>query len=951
MDSHLDYFNQYEIPTFVLCNPDKTELYSLGAIYDRKLELRYNTLSTLSFTAPAQISGSPSGSSIDYYDYLTYRRLIAVYEAGTITNYFMITGVDETNDGVNREKKITAQSLESELALKKLNLFEYTAIQFYPSLTDVGVSVSSTLMGKILAYLPGWSMGKVDQYISSLYRGFNVSDTTIYNFLMNEVEQAYQCLFDFDTVNQEINVYSFNSVYSYSSVGVSGSNSGSALNSSDIYLSYDNLIENIDISEITDELVTGLNVYGKNDLSINLVNPLGTATIYNFDYYKTRGTNGCPLWMSEGLVDALDNWSIRCTNIQAAWSASQTNLSNLYGSEVTVTSEIAGSAAEYAAQETIVQGCIQNGTTGLAIYGAAVAEMNRLQILIDAAEIQLGQPTDTRSSTGSIYAQINQALYQNQITSYNLSFNNTAYFTVDQQEELSHFIVGNTYNNPNFVKLEGASASATQLEAQLLYNQALEVLEKVSKPRYEFGINTANFIFLSDFAAYTSQLELGVVVNLELQSGVVVYPVLLGIDLNYDDAREFNLIFSNRLRLDNGTFQFSDLYNEINQANLSTNFNSEQWSNWTNSYHDTVHDFITSSLDASLNNLVSNSYNQDITINQNGIKGKKITSASGVLPVTYDSRQMWLTSNMLAFTEDNWNHAALALGQISFNNGATTGTAYGLVADVVVGTLLAGNKLTISTTSPIGKNVSFVVDGNGVRLTNAKFELVSTGNYSITLDPEASYKFAIADGGGNNKFTVDGSGNVVLDGRITATSGKIGKWTIDSEGLTDGVNYIRTNGYAKIGILRIDGSSGRFEGNVYANNLHWDVMGGTRVFSGFNPYSGYNNCLSGNNIAGGSGQLSYLFVDKWISQYGSDGSDDYNISGRRFVATATDKTSQFFGGIDCYKNIWSMGTIESNTGFSVLGNIGQATGTVNWSGTDLIPHAIQIRGGIVTILY
>ena len=60
-----DYFNQYEVPVFTLCNPSKQELYTLGQIFNRKIQPRYNALSSLSFDAPYSVEDVLT----PYYDY------------------------------------------------------------------------------------------------------------------------------------------------------------------------------------------------------------------------------------------------------------------------------------------------------------------------------------------------------------------------------------------------------------------------------------------------------------------------------------------------------------------------------------------------------------------------------------------------------------------------------------------------------------------------------------------------------------------------------------------------------------------------------------------------------------------------------------------------------------------------------------------------------------------
>jgi len=285
-----DYYSQFEIPNISLANPDGTLLYNLGTIYDRQLKLRFNALSEFSFTAPSSVDSVAT----DYYDLLDYRRIIDIENIGRFT----IVGKDESNDGIIREKSIKCYSLESELSFKKLSLFKGD-YKFYDLVTP-----APTLLGKMLNYLPEWSIGSIDSELNALYRWFDITDTNIYAFLMNDVSQAYQCIFTFDTISKTISAHTVEN----------------ATSNSDIFLSYDNLVQKIQINEITEELVTALNVYGGGELYINTVNPLGTNTIYNFDYYKTTD------WMSAGLISALDTWDAAIVSNQTTYANLLTSL-------------------------------------------------------------------------------------------------------------------------------------------------------------------------------------------------------------------------------------------------------------------------------------------------------------------------------------------------------------------------------------------------------------------------------------------------------------------------------------------------------------------------------------------------------------------------------------------------------------------------------------------------
>ena len=63
------------------------------------------------------------------------------------------------------------------------------------------------MFGQILSQLPKWKAGEIDDAVKTRYRTFDVPDQTVYNFLMTDLEQSYDCLVEFDILNRSINVY------------------------------------------------------------------------------------------------------------------------------------------------------------------------------------------------------------------------------------------------------------------------------------------------------------------------------------------------------------------------------------------------------------------------------------------------------------------------------------------------------------------------------------------------------------------------------------------------------------------------------------------------------------------------------------------------------------------------------------------------------------------------
>lgn len=759
MNQIFDKYNLYEIPGFFLCQPSGEELFSLGGIFDRRFKPRYNSLSELSFTAPYQIDGVQT----DYYSSLLYKKLVLLEDIG----YFMITNVSETNDGKTRQKEVTCQSLEVELCAKRLTAYSGTK-QFYDF-----ISPSATLIGEMMTYIPDWTVGTIDSELTTLYRTFDVSDTSVYNFLATTVEDSYQCVFYFDYLNKTVNAYAI----------------GSAITPTDVYLSHDNVIENLDVKEISDELVTALTVKGGGDLSIAQVNPIGTDNIYNFTYYKTLD------WMTQDLIDAITAWEARILDKQSDYADLLTLLKENNETLITLNSELVELNTELKSLQGVMAARIQQGIDYSDISSQITAK--NTEIASKQAEIDSINAIIGIADSYGIYPDGSLMKQLKDINTY-VSF--ASNFTSAQQIELSHFIVGNTYNNENFIQTDAMTQAEIQDEAQALYDQAVTVLAKVSVPRYEFSVDSINFMFLKDFQVFIDQINLGSSVTLELDEDTFIYPVLLGMDLNYDDPSDFTLTFGNRLRLDDSSYTFTDLFGQTVNNGVSTSFNSEQWGNWNRNYKDDVSTFITSALDASLNTVISGS-TQNVLIDQNGLRGRSYIDSTH-----YDPQQVWLVNNMLAFTDDNWASAKLALGKIS----TTSGSAYGLVAETVVGRLVAGNNLTITNDA-----ATFTVNSTGATLTNATMTVNTTnGKSKILLDPTNGIKIqGLVGGSWQDKFYADSSGNLTFKGALSGATGTF-SGTLSAATITGGtITGTTINGGT------INGATGYFSGNVYAANL------------------------------------------------------------------------------------------------------------------------------------
>jgi hypothetical protein len=771
-----NFYDQLESPNIILCNPNKRELYYLGNAYDTNIKPRYNALSEFSFIYPEIVNGIKD----DAYPYLAAKRLVFIENVG----YFKIVDVTEDMEGMVNTKKVTAYSLEVELNGKKVIGLSGT-YKFY----DV-LDTPKSLLHQIIRLIPSWAIGTVDASLMTKARTFDVSENSVYNFLMSDVENAYECIFTFDTINKKINALARDK----------------ATIPTDIYLSFDNLIKNVSMKSLADEITTCLNVYGAGDLDIRTVNPLGNTKIYNFGTYKHLD------WMSAALIEAIDAWQTKIIANQTPYANLLKTLKEKNILLGTDNNKLAKLKSELLAIETKIKVRIENNE-----------KYDDLTPLRDAKVLEInGVIAEITTLTTQI------KMLRDALTVINTSLKIETNFTEAQIAELSPYIVENTYQNENFIQTNIMTPAEIQDMAQDLYNQGVDVLKRLCLPQYEFKIDVANPLFLKAFKPLVDQIELGCTVTVDLDKDYLITVALLEMSFSYDHPEDCTLTFSSKLRLDNGNFIFAELFGKAIKAGGDVSFDKYDWGEF-NDYKNGdngVSDLINGFLDVSKNNVINNSDNTEIVIGPNGLRGKRWLPDDK----KYDKYEVWLMPTTLAFTKDNWNTASAAIGLAP--NGQ-----YGVVADVICGTLLAGNALTIQNKNAVGDVINFKLDALGCKLENADFTIFNNKN-KILLSPATGIKIETkVDDNWQPKFYVDGNGNLTFSGalkgatgeftgKITATSGSIGGFTIEPKGLysPDKNNYLLSTGDLQWGALTIKGDQADFRGTIHATHLEGQIV-------------------------------------------------------------------------------------------------------------------------------
>ena len=704
-----DSLNRDLPPTLFVCNPDgqKLAVIPADAYEDLKIHPKFNEVSDISFRVYKHIGQNEDGTYIDAhcYPWLQIRRNILIEGFGI----FRITDLNESDDSYDPYMDIECTSCEIEWGDKTVYIQEGT-YQFYDSSKP-----DETLFGQIVAKFPDWTIGTIDETVAARYRTFDYVEESAYSFLMDDAEKTYECIFDFDYLNRTVSVYDMDRL----------------VEPTDLFLSYDNFVQNIKKKSLSDEVVTALQVQGDSEsVNIRSVNPIGGDVIYNFTPFKSTD------WMTQDLIDAIDAWEAKIAN-------KDTQMSTYYLAYNTKNNELITLQGDLVNLQNTLNAYKQTQAIRIA-NGDNLSEINAN---ISATEAQIAQK---QAEITAKQAEVDAA--KANISGLQADLSLGANFTIDQLAVLNRYIIQAVYKEDNITFTESMDFSARQQAISDLYAKGQKLLARLSERRIEITIDCDNFVLDKQFETFRNNLILGRLIRVELTRGTdVANMMLLGFELNYS-TRELSLEFGNRYRLMDAYSKYQDLYGRTTSTSNTVSWNKSDWSYGKRSGKiDQMSEFMNSSLDLSKNAIV-NSTNEAMTIDDTGLTGRTKSEDGEV-----DPEQIKIVHNAIAFTTDNWQTSAMAIGKLYFPDGTS---GFGINAKYLIGDIILGHSMKISNASG-----SFSIDESG--LHSEQLDRIETA-----LDES---KILIVNLSRDNVVVfVDSSGSVDLTDASVQISCKIG---------------------------------------------------------------------------------------------------------------------------------------------------------------------------------
>lgn len=696
-----DSLDMVDVPKFALCNPgsvysDGIPTKMVGYITDTSDEefvFNFNETSELNFRVNRVIRDD---NEIDEHTYNMFkaiqnRRLIFVDDIG----YFIITNVSDGTDDDTQYKDVSARSIDAELEQKNVPFIKDGTYRF---LSDPDVADSVGIFETVVSALPLWTIGDVDSSIASKYRTFEDVDDTMncLGFMIDEMQEAFECIIIFDIVNRTINVYDQNDY----------------VKRTDIHITKDDVIKSLKIEDNSDDLYTAISVRGDENVTISAINPLGTNTIYKFDNYLD--------WMSSQLKSKVITWQNQINTTDQYYYELNQQYYDTLDSEFNTNAEI----DRYKIQLTMYKRCRDNivaesDTSLVEEYNAVIVDNGGSPITVyqevadtlSSIDDKMANCQSNIDRLGTVLETITTQLsfYMSQINTIRSGLSIENYFSQAEIDELQSFIFEGTYSDDYVVITDIMTNQEKFEQMKVLYDRAKNRLESVSKPTQEFDIDVENFLFEKSFEHWSTQLETGCIINVELDTDDIAMLFLSSITVNYED-NTLSMKFGNRFNKFDPRSLFDDALGDISKATNSIGYIKEALYPIKSGEFNDMRAAIQSSRDLTMNSAMT-SENEEVVIDGSGYTGRK-KAGDG-----FDPHQVKITGKTIVFTDDAWESSKVAIGELVVGDRETV---YGINAEAIIGNIIMGNNLKIYDSN--GNELMSVVDG---RISQSVSELSS----------------------------------------------------------------------------------------------------------------------------------------------------------------------------------------------------------------------------------
>ena len=537
--------------------------------------------------------------------------------------------------------------------------------------------------------------GKYEEKLNTKYRYFE-ADCCSWTTMLERIEEAFECIIEFDTYNQIVNIYDKDSF---------GEDTG-------IVINYENAIKEINKSQKVGDIVTRLYVNSPN-VSIAEENPLGTEYVEDYSYFMENGI------MSNDLIQALKHYNevLEAKNTEfLGYKVTKNSVNQLL---IKRQSELTALQEKYKVENAILSAYIKENNTDKQSAQSEVVSNLEKEITDMLATIQ-----NLTNQSDDLLAKMTQIGID--IKKENVSYNGQKIFNQDLLDELEDYVIESSITNDYYTL------------AYTLYQHALEVIKDMNLLYIDFTMTTYDFlnrIVVPD--EWNQHIKIGSRFKLDTEHSDLLDEEgniqLYGFTFTPNTADGFgnvsNLSFTNNKEPKQTAIKtIADTAKKANQVSNMTNFWKETWKASANN-NVAVEELLQNGLDVSAQVVRGKGTINKIDISESGIY---------VIDAEDENKQIYYGSGLIAITTDKWRSSQLAID------------SSGICAETLVGRVILGAKLEIGN-----ENNTFVINPHGMSVYDAN----SSQNERIFIgidNGQATFRLMSKDG--NNKLVLSEDG-------------------------------------------------------------------------------------------------------------------------------------------------------------------------------------------------
>lgn len=656
-------------PIIYLCKPNlnRTSIACLNEADNLKQKLSKGNIGELSFTLPLYVDDFGQLIKNKHLSQIRERFLIR-FEKGIEIEYYIIDKIVKSMDDID-SVSVECYSLGYELAAKDIKDYKVTSY----TLTQIA---NDMLKESI------WNVGYIDPHFELKYRSFDFNGTVLN--AIQDISTTFQALPIWDTINRTINFYD---------PEMYGMNKG-------FKTKYGKLMNSLTHELNLDEFCTRLKVFGKDGMSFQSVNPLGSNFIQDFSYFMypfEQDSAGNVIKHSPYMDDDLCRSMIAYTNLVQSRESDYGALLSLKKSKEEILTVKNNELSTLKTELAIIEDNLATANATEQPTSSLIAQKNNKQ----------AQVNNKQNEINAIAAEI--VIIDNNISNLHNLLKVENNFTDIQLKELNQFIIVKEMTEEHIS------------DPNELLEYAKKEFDKMREPKIVAKVSLVNFYEILTEQHNVEKLSLGDVVEIEHEFlDVYIKANVTDIEFNYKESTiEITVSNVQELLTDEERFM-RDHLKSIGTSN-TVDMSKYKW----NDAKATVDDVTTI-----LNN-TWDAVKRDITA---GVNESVEVSRRGI--IIRDPND----PNKIVIMQ----HGQIALSMDQGNTWKTAITPEGVFAERLVGKILLGNKLIISD-----DDGTFQIEGNLLTIKD------KNGNVKVLLGEYTKGRFGLK--------IIGASGNVVLD--------------------------------------------------------------------------------------------------------------------------------------------------------------------------------------------